>query len=348
MSKYIKSKEEINIDKVEYYLENHCKLEYELIEEKAREAAQRALETIKHYKETSYEDLAKAEEKEFEEMLKELIEHTKENPSIIDSDLEREIVSTLNNKSTPEKYKEARKIVAGLSPEEKYEKWLKITKERLDENLQESKKHILETDILYDLMTEEQIEKYMELVYRESLKARLERLRTDVIMHYEAAPKVFGKDAFAKDGSTDNHIFEVEDSARKIVFVEEKKQKNQIDKDDVIEKIKDGLGYLTGASILGLGAGSVSALIAELAGNSDLSMNLFKASPLFIAAILACCGVPTIKEFIKNKQAIAQAKRVGLYDLMIEHFQAEKDVNDYIEELKDIHAVEAKMGGMTI
>ena len=189
----------------------------------------------------------------------------------------------------------------------------------------------------------------MELVYRESLKARLERLRTDVIMHYQAAPKVFGKDAFAEEDSADNYrFFEVEDSARKIVFVEEMNPKNQIDKDDVIEKIKGGLGYLTGASILGLGAGSVSSLIAELAGNSDLSMNLFKASPLFIAAMLACFGVPTIKDFIKNKQAIAQAKRVGLYDLMIEHFQAEKDVNDYIDELKEIHDVEAKMGGMAI
>jgi len=342
MSKYIKTNETTDISKVEEAL----KAGYEKAEEIAKAEAEDELEQIKHYKATSYEDLVKEAEEKIKNTYEKIINKAKENPEIADERIEDELDATLDIKDPRKRREEVRKAMENLSAEERFQMYCEIRNREQTETLKAKKEFILKRDILFDLMTEEQIQQYINLIYIARLKDQILWAKEEVLYDANIAPKVFGKEE--KDGSRDNRMWEVEEDARKIVYVEEMNARNKMDKYDIIDKIKTGLGYLTGASILGLGAGGVSSLIAELAGNSDLSMNLFKASPLFIAAILACFGVPTIKEFIKNKQAIAEAKKLGLYDAIIERYQADKDAIRYRNQLEEIHDVEAKMGGMAI
>ena len=336
MSKYIDSRESVDIDKVE----EAFKKGYAEAERKAREEANRVLAKIKRYKKTSFDELAKEVEQEFKDVLEFHLEGAKEDPSRMDWDIEHYIASTLDIKDRSKKHEEAKRRVKNMSPEEKFEIYSKIERKKINENCENKKHSVRELDILYDSMTEEQIEEYINLIYIMSLKEELIEVKTNAMMeNTERADIVFGKKD-PEDGIRENgHLYEVEESARKIVAVEEMSAKDVIDKEEIIDKAKTALGALFGSSLLGTGAASVASFIAQLAGNTDLSYNLFMSTPIFIAATLALCGVPTIKEFIKNKRAIAEAKKFGLYDLIMDKYKAENDFENYEEHLKEEHGL---------
>lgn len=361
MSKYIDGNNPVDIAKVE----EHYASKLEEAEKKAKKHADGVLERIRHFKEKSYAELIEEKTKELNEELQKEKEEYLEDPNgerfiwIIKGKLKEKLTDEEKEKKS---YKQINEIIESeiraLSSEEKQ----RIVFEYLDNEYKEIEKEdqetILRDDILYDLMTEDQVEKYITLFYTSILKNELIGARMEAVR--EARDELGKKSALLPQEKYKDEIYEnsrmhvVDDDIRKNVTkiknVEDMERMQESKADSIKNNIQLALECLPGVSLLG----TVSGLIGYLTSNGNPTAGVITGT-LTTAIILALCGVDNLKEIIHTPRAIDEAKKLGLYDLLVEYKIAAKEDDNYYDSLRTAYNVEDKAkafeeakGGMAI
>ena len=344
MAKYIDSSNPVDINKVEELFNAG----YKEAEEDAKKEADYLLEEIKHYKETSYDDLKKEVEQRFTGYLTEEIEKAQNEPnsSYVIEQISNVIWHDLEKiKDKGKRLQEARKIAENMPFEEKMKIFTKRRTEILNENLEDELKRVLKTDILFDLMTEEQVKQYVELYYILCLKGSLLNAKTKAMIKSEKELDKNGRIFYnTKQGlnfdlvGLSAAVYENEKitNIRKIDRMESEK------KDESEKNLKDLGGILFTSGFIGLTSGTILAGIANGLSDGRISLEMI---PIATGVILACFGVSRLSEFIKDQKKVAEAKKFGLYDMIVDHLKAYGEFKNYEDELKESYEVE---GGMAL
>ena len=113
-------------------------------------------------------------------------------------------------------------------------------------------------------------------------------------------------------------------------------------KDESEKNLKDLGGILFTSGFIGLTSGTILAGIANGLSDGRISLEMI---PIATGVILACFGVSRLSEFIKDQKKVAEAKKFGLYDMIVDHLKAYGEFKNYEDELKESYEVE---GGMAL
>lgn len=308
------------------YLDGNNEIDMQKLEEKYREFTEKAvatakedtdafLEEIKYYREHTFEEIEKDvralyNSEEYRKSVYEDYAHERACEIVGEESLDFERIKRTENE-----------ILLTLSDIEKQN----IIESKIQEILAYKRKN----DILYDLITEEQLQKYLELYYTSRLKSELVYARTNAI---DSTATSLGKQV---DGLMYHEAYNV-------VNVEYQSDEDKVKK----QRIKDGLASIPRA----LGFSTTAGVVGTLLHNGLLSLitgysyseileeyGILTASVLF-AAMLTIVGVMNIKDFFESKKAIQRAKDLGIYDLLLEKFKAEENFEAYDNELRDMYA----------
>lgn len=181
-------------------------------------------------------------------------------------------------------------------------------------------------DIIFDLLTEEQISNLVNLYTEKQFKKHLIKARNDAI---NKTAEDLGKKGLKHDyGHYEYEIAKIKD-----VNIQE-----QADRDKVSD-IKDFFAvlaaYITGGTIT---LGTIMNLIEFFSGNPDL-MGLshyagaaaFMAMPIVLA--LPFAGGHSLITFFKDKKAMQKAKELGLYDVIVDSIKSNNEFLEYVQDL---------------
>lgn len=355
MSKYIDSKNQVDLDKVE----EHFQANYKSAEEYAKEKTDQLLAEIKHFRDHSFQELVKELEEEFEQS-RERDKKDSKKPYCLEYEVKSALREELSEKYPPSSESDelSHAISAkynALSDEERLDIYFKHSEKRLAEAFEKRKETLQKIDLLYDMMTEEQVEQLIHLYYMSELKRSLVYKREDAM---RKAAKDLGKEtkltpwiynsAGDKVGFTDNTGL-VESHVAKVVKKEEIDSKDIITKDKIIANIKDAIKQVGIPTLIAIGAtGIIGALskgpgyTAEWQGasievlpdtsNINVLQGVIKTAPIILAIFLARYGIKKISE-IKDKDVIEEAKKFGLYDTLVEKMKAKNDYDAFKTEL---------------
>ncbi|MBQ3423102.1 MAG: hypothetical protein IJH34_15945 [Romboutsia sp.] len=323
MSKYLDADNPVDMAAVE---ENYKK-GVESAEKRAREQADRLLEEINEYR-----------SKSFEELRADILEraNSRGNPGLSSEEYFENLSEEQRNKIymsyakeflwetkdsefidlSIEEQKNAQKEFVENMPEElkrsAVEKYRandeKHTKQRIEE--------CLKKDIIYDMMTEEQIDKYINLYYMHCLKENLHSARTHAIQN--AANKL--------DKEYDFGNYE------KIATIKTLEKDDERVKEEKKDTRKYIAKYFAGTSIGTLVTGGVGSLLGVLAADTA---GVIVGGGLGIGITLAASGCVSINEFFQNKKGVKRAKELGLYDMFVESLKATKEYDEYKEYLEE-------------
>lgn len=370
MSKYISSKNPVDIAKVD----EKFKERYKSSEEYAQEQKQQLIDEIKHYKSTSKEDLMEEIEEEYAEKYKKIDEDLEDLGldsysivSVIKKGLEEELRFKKTSFGIDYK-KEVDKIFENLTDEEKIIIYKRTKKRELDFSKLDRIFSVTRTDLLYDLLTEEQMEQLVNLYYLQVLKSRLVYDKRDSV--WSAA------DELGKESSL--IMYPVTAEVEKVTKVEDPFEKEVSQMKKIEEGINEVVKKIIVPSGIGIGITGIVGGIAKLLGRyPDATFQLdvmtkqyvenmtgipqdipvfephdvhviqgvLKTAPFIIAAVLACFGVKKLSEFIKDKRAVDEAKKFGIYDMLIEAMDSKKEYENYLEKLKIVNDIHGSIRG---
>lgn len=217
--------------------------------------------------------------------------------------------------------------------------------DRLDMELLDARR----SDILFDMMNEEEIEKFLSLDYAYNLKTGLVRIREDAIIATQKETHTKTR-MFPKD----NDHFDIDDSAedeadREVHFeklnevekIEEMNEEQKRKKERIKDIAKEALESIGGAAMLSVAGGAIAGWISTLGGNGFGVNASLIAMPTVFAAMLGLIGASSVQDMLSKPRAIKEAKALGIYDLMVARQKALDDKYDYEKELSDkYHAYE--------
>ena len=181
-------------------------------------------------------------------------------------------------------------------------------------------------DIIFDLLTEEQISNLVNLYTEKRFKEHLIEARNDAI---NKTAEDLGKKGL-KHGYAH---YEYE-----IAKIEDVNIQEQADRDKVSD-IKDFFAvlaaYITGGTIT---LGTIMNLIEFFSGNPELmSLSHYAgaAACMAIPIVLALpfAGVHSLITFFKDKKAMQKAKELGLYDVIVDSIKSNNEFLEYVQDL---------------
>lgn len=357
MSKYIDGNNPVDIAKIE---ENYNKRTKEA-EEKAKKIAEETLESIRHYKSMSYEELVAELEAEEAKICQKEKEKYLADPNNEDG---KEIIRWYINehlKDEERKGKSFEKIEALIEEKSKAlteEEKKKIVFDRIDSRskdwLEWKKGNTLRNDILFDLLTEEQVEKYVSLTYAVWLKRYLIDAKTEAI---KESKEDLDKNSFiyetkrAYKGSTytDSRLSEVyKDAISNVTEIQTVENMSEI-QESKSQRIKDTLAnalYGVPNVILAGAGGGIAHLVSSYLTHGNPSIDTpvtITAVAFTLAVTLAASGANELREIFTRPKVIEEAKKLGIYDMIIESEKSEKEQDKYIENLETIYGVDEKV-----
>ena len=389
MSKYISSKNPVDIEKID----EKFKEKYKQSEELAKEKTDKLIEEIKYYKSTSSDELIKKIDEEFDELYKN-VENAPVSLSSIYfiSTVKEAIEYELEFKmlGTPDEIKkETDRIFNSLDDQEKITLFKRRKKHKLDMAKSKRIHEVITTDMLYDLLTDEQMQQFVELYYLQVLKKALVGDKVDAVI--EVSKELDKKSNLAPVGQkrVSPDLFEAEYYPMQTVYEEVEKVtkvEEPIEKElKAIERIKEGAKEIVKKVIIPSGIGlGVTGFIAGYAKlMSDLKIpdasqqlgynaqkfaeqftgapadpiqfqdinvlrEVLKKAPFIIGIVLACFGVKKGAEFIRDKRAIDEAKKFGIYDMIIDSINSKEEYKEYVEKLKLINGISGDIKGRAI
>ena len=167
MAKYFKSKNERNLARVE----ENCQRNVREAENEAREKTEKFMSKIKHYRESTFEELK-------EEITAKVAAIPSGDIASMDhiiNEYAKEQIPQTDKLKGAKLLKERKTFADNLPPEQRraiYTREIaKVKEEQLRNELSEARRD----DILYDLLTDEQVEQFFNLYYAACVKERLER-----------------------------------------------------------------------------------------------------------------------------------------------------------------------------
>lgn len=291
---------------------------------------------------------------------------------------------------SPEEIKaETDRIFDSLSDQEKITLFKKRKKYKLDMSKAKRIHEVITTDMLYDLLTEDQMQQLVELYYLHILKKELVEDKVDAVIKASRdldkksnlAP--VGEKRITPDviGAAYVPMDTVYEEVEKVTKVEDPIEKES----KAIERIKEGVIEIVKKIIvpsgIGLGITGIIAGYAKImndlkipdAGNQleyqaqkyaeqftgvpaepiqyqdvNVLRGVLKTAPFIIGIVLACFGAKKGAEFIRDKRAVAEAKKFGIYDMIIDAINSKEEYKDYIEKLKLINGISGDIKGRAL
>ena len=222
----------------------------------------------------------------------------------------------------------------------------KLEKIDIEFELENAQKDML----AFGLMTKEQAEKYVSLYFQMCLTANSYEARKKAI--YETA-----KEQGAKPPKCLREKRVIYKEASRIAKIEEQTEEDISLKNRVVNKIKQidskiynnlrltlttiGLGVListvTGMCIINNTGNETAGITAVLLG-----------SPIIIGGIATAYKTPDIKDYLKDKKTIEEAKNLGLLDHLVNWNKASKEFSDYDKSIREEYGALEIDGGIKL
>ena len=178
------------------------------------------------------------------------------------------------------------------------------------------------------MMTEEQVQKYVELYYISELKDLLYREKKSAIRKAENTlekeddiiPYNMERVATIKTLDKDDEKYKVA----------KKGQRSEIA--GYLEHV--GISSLATGGVAGILAGAGAAAIGEIFSDIMPILEYGGATAGVVAAAVATLtGISSIRQVMKDKKEIENLKKMGVYDQFVDYLKANKLYEDYEEEL---------------
>ena len=187
--------------------------------------------------------------------------------------------------------------------------------------------------ILYNLMTEEQIKKYLELFYASTLNSVLSTSRERSILENRQTANIHKR-------------------VPNVITIKNIESLN-LDEINRKDKIKRKLGKTFKEigldTAYGISASTFMMVLAEVISGFSISTPHFFAglgilTAFHTACALASIGKANLEQFFKDKEAIEKAKELGMYDLLVEEYKSRKEFSKFTEDLEQQHFGEEAKG----
>ncbi len=271
------------------------------------EILERAKAYAKKKVEEKREEIAYYKRTDFKEIEAELIEKYKAKP-------DEELLNRDYYKRMPEKQKK------GMS----YEEYADYRRKAQLKSALTSKK---ELDMLFDLLTDEQIEKLLNLLYEQTLQQKLLEAKEE---------KIFGKDNDKFYTFQENEYTPQVDKIRDEVYgrishIDGQDARKGRKRERIANALKEAAGY--GAFT------AVGSLAGGVVGIHSGTFGLAACTALSGAAAATLCGVVKVASILHNEKAREMAEDLGIYEQVRKQCEALKAYRDYEDQLTKEHNI---------
>lgn len=221
---------------------------------------------------------------------------------------------------------------------EHFEKMAIAAQEKAQRMRQYKKQEIMQEkandeDGIYSILTNEQIDKYLDLYYKKILHEEL----------LNAKYKALEREAISQGKSLKTHINPADPlcGTKTIIKMEEQTKEQQTKKEKIKDTIKaainDGTLCATLISIPVIVFGALVTGAQATTGNLSLTpMIVSVAISAFVAASLITeFGLNNIKIIMKHEKIREEMKKTGVYDSILESIKADEEYNEYVKNLEN-------------